>query len=139
MISHTSRIAPSHIALAAALGLAVTATPAIAEGNADEAAEDAAQPAGGAAQVEDDLHNRQSEDNIIVSASGLRELDVLAGTNVLEAPEIQREAVTGQIGELLTKIPGVSATSFAPGASRPVSRGGDALRRASARLPATLR
>jgi len=123
MISHTSRIAPSHIALAAALGLAVTATPAIAEGNADEAAEDAAQPAGGAAQVEDDLHNRQSEDNIIVSASGLRELDVLAGTNVLEAPEIQREAVTGQIGELLTKIPGVSATSFAPGASRPVLRG----------------
>ncbi|MEE4339823.1 TonB-dependent receptor [Erythrobacter sp.] len=123
MISHTSRIAPSHIALAAALGLAVTATPAIAEGNADEAAEDAAQPTGGAAQVEDDLHNRQSEDNIIVSASGLRELDVLAGTNVLEAPEIQREAVTGQIGELLTKIPGVSATSFAPGASRPVLRG----------------
>ena len=46
---------------------------------------------------------------------------MLAGTSVLEVREIQREAVTGQIGELLTKLPGVSATSFAPGTS-PIAR-----------------
>jgi iron complex outermembrane receptor protein len=31
--------------------------------------------------------------------------------------------VNGQLGDLLTKIPGVSSTSFAPGSSRPVLRG----------------
>ncbi|MBU7580778.1 MAG: TonB-dependent receptor [Porphyrobacter sp.] len=73
--------------------------------------------------MEDDLHNRAGNDGIIVSAAGVRELDILAGTNVLEAREIQREAVNGQIGDLLAKLPGVSSTSFAPGASRPVLRG----------------
>lgn len=121
MTLRKTRLAPSRLALATALGLAVTASPAFA---ADQA-EEQAQPAEAEAQVEDDLHNRQAEaqGSIIVSASGLKELDVLAGTSVLEAREIQREAVTGQIGELLTKIPGVSATSFAPGSSRPVLRG----------------
>ena len=121
MITRKTRLAPSRLALATALGLAIAASPALAEDTADEQA----QPASGAAQVEDDLHNRQADEqgNIIVSASGLRELDVLAGTSVLEVREIQREAVTGQIGELLTKLPGVSATSFAPGSSRPVLRG----------------
>ena len=121
MIIRTTRFAPSRLALATALGLAVSATP----GLAADSAEDEAQPADAAAQVEDDLHNRQADGqgNIIVSASGLKELDVLAGTSVLEVREIQREMVTGQIGELLTKIPGVSATSFAPGSSRPVLRG----------------
>ena len=121
MITRKTRLAPSRLALATALGLAVSASPAFGEDKAEEQA----QPASGTAQVEDDLHNRQADGkgNIIVSASGLRELDVLAGTSVLEARDIQREAVTGQIGELLTKIPGVSATSFAPGSSRPVLRG----------------
>ncbi|AUX68417.1 TonB-dependent receptor [Porphyrobacter sp. HT-58-2] len=122
MINTTIRLASSRLALASALGLVVTATPALAENAEAEAV--AQQPAAGAA-VEDDLHNRQADDqgNIIVSASGLKELDVLAGTSVLEVREIQRDAVTGQIGELLTKLPGVSATSFAPGSSRPVLRG----------------
>lgn len=116
------RLATSRLALATVLGLAVTATPALADGDASEvqAQSSAQQP-----EVDDDVHNRQSDTagNIIVSASGLRELDVLAGTSVLEIREIQRDAVTGQIGELLTKIPGVSATSFAPGSSRPILRG----------------
>ncbi|MEE4315840.1 MAG: TonB-dependent receptor, partial [Erythrobacter sp.] len=121
MIARKIRLVPSRLTLATALGLAVSASPAFAEDNAEEQA----QPADNATQVEDDLHNRQADGqgNIIVSASGLRELDVLAGTSVLEVRDIQREAVTGQIGELLTKIPGVSATSFAPGSSRPVLRG----------------
>ena len=98
------------------LGIAVTASPAMAQD---------ATPPQATAPVEDDLHNRQADDqgNIIVSASGLKELDVLAGTSVLEARDIQRDGVNGQIGDLLTKLPGVSATSFAPGSSRPVLRG----------------
>lgn len=119
MIIRDSRLASSRLAVAAVL--AVAASPALAE----TAATTQAKPASEAPQVEDDLHNRQAGEDgtIIVSASGLKELDVLAGTSVLEVREIQREAVTGQIGELLTKLPGVSATSFAPGSSRPVLRG----------------
>jgi len=104
------------------LSLALAATPALAADTADTAAaDDAAQ----APQVEDDLHNRQTarDGSIIVSAAGVREFDLLAGTSVLEAREIQREAVNGQIGDLLAKLPGVSSTSFAPGSSRPVLRG----------------
>ena len=121
MISRKSRLATSRLALATALGLAGLAQPALAQ--TAEAAQ-RSEPLADAA-VEDDLHNRQADDegNIIVSASGLKELDVLAGTSVLEAREIQRDGVNGQIGDLLAKLPGVSATSFAPGSSRPVLRG----------------
>lgn len=117
----TLPLAPSRLALVAALGLAVAASPALAQ----DAAQAQPAPAADKAQVEDDLHNRQADEvgNIIVSAAGLKELDVLAGTSVLEARDVQRQAVTGQIGELLTKLPGVSATGFAPGSSRPILRG----------------
>lgn len=104
------------------LSLALAATPVLAANAADTAAaDDAAQ----APQVEDDVHNRQTarDGSIIVSAAGVREFDLLAGTSVLEMREIQREAVNGQIGDLLAKLPGVSSTSFAPGSSRPVLRG----------------
>jgi iron complex outermembrane receptor protein len=107
------RLVPSRLALASALGLVCLAQPALAQtAPADPA-------------VEDDFHNRQTDEqgNIIVSASGLTELDLLAGTSVLEIGDIQRDTVNGQIGDLLTKLPGVSATSFAPGSSRPVLRG----------------
>ncbi len=121
----TSSSATSRLALATALGLACAATPAFADTAPDaaEASAAAAQPAG--APVDDDVHNRQTArtGEIIVSANGLKELDVLAGTSVVEIRDIQRDAVNGQIGELLTKLPGVSATSFAPGSSRPVLRG----------------
>ena len=74
--------------------------------------------------VADDVHNRQMDDDgtIIVTVDGLRELDVLAGTSVLADDELLRE-LDGQLGAILEKLPGVSATSFAPGASRPVLRG----------------
>lgn len=65
----------------------------------------------------DDLHNR-----IVVTAAGLDRLDVVAGTSVIEGVELQRN-LDGQIGEVLAKLPGVSASGFAPGASRPVLRG----------------
>ncbi|MEP3226990.1 MAG: TonB-dependent receptor [Parasphingorhabdus sp.] len=67
----------------------------------------------------DDFHNRQA---IVVTAPYVDELDILAGTSVLSGDKLT-EDLRGQIGESLTKLPGVSATSFAPGSSRPVLRG----------------
>ncbi|NQX96171.1 MAG: TonB-dependent receptor plug domain-containing protein, partial [Erythrobacter sp.] len=64
------------------------------------------------------------DENIIVAAEGLDELDFISGQDVYTVEEIQRD-LTGQLGDLLTKIPGVSATSFTPGASRPILRGLD--------------
>ncbi len=113
-------LAPSRLALAAGIGVAAIAAPAAAQSAADRTVTTAAP-----APVEDDVHNRQGEydGNIIVSASGVQELDLLAGTAVVEIKDVQRDAATGQIGDLLAKLPGVSATSFAPGSSRPVLRG----------------
>jgi iron complex outermembrane receptor protein len=73
---------------------------------------------------DDDFHGV-----IYVTAGGLERLDMLAGTSVVEGGELQRN-LDGQIGEVLARIPGVSATSFSPGASRPVLRGfsGDRVR-----------
>ena len=75
-------------------------------------------------EAEDDLHNRGigPDGEIIVTVPGLKQLDVLSGTSVVEGRELQRE-MDGQIGEILAKQPGVSATSFSPGASRPILRG----------------
>ena len=73
---------------------------------------------------EDDFHNRGDgfDGTIVVSAIGVTQLDVLAGTSVMQGVELQR-SLDGQLGETLAKLPGVTATSFSPGASRPVLRG----------------
>ena len=116
---------PSHFAIATALAATLFASPAFAKDAAaeEQSNQDKSAPSD-KERIEDDLHNRQTDyqGNIIVSAKGLRQLDLLAGTSVLEADEVQRN-LSGQIGEVLVKLPGVSATSFSPGASRPVLRG----------------
>ncbi len=73
---------------------------------------------------DDDLHDRRRDysGQIVVSAQGLRQLDVLAGSSVLEGEALQR-SLSGPIGEVLAKLPGVTASGFAPGASRPILRG----------------
>jgi iron complex outermembrane receptor protein len=76
-----------------------------------------APPAPRAAQPDDDYHGP-----IVVSAGGLSRLDMLAGTSVLSGQDLQRN-LNGQVGEVLARLPGLSATSFSPGASRPVLRG----------------
>ncbi len=103
----------SHIAMASALSLAFVASPALAQDESDNSSESSDQ--------EDDPHYRG---NIIVAAEGLDDLDFIAGQDVIGLAEIQRD-LTGQIGDLLIKVPGVSATSFTPGASRPILRGLD--------------
>ncbi|MGX7894472.1 TonB-dependent receptor [Tsuneonella sp. HG222] len=72
----------------------------------------------------DDFHG-----DIVVTASGLKRLDLLAGTSVVTGDDLQRN-LAGQVGDILADLPGVSATSFSPGASRPVLRGfqGDRVR-----------
>lgn len=69
----------------------------------------------------DDYHEQQPQD-IIVTADYVRDLSILAGTQTLSGEELVRN-LRPQIGDTLTALPGVSATSFTPGASRPVLRG----------------
>ncbi|UVO49116.1 TonB-dependent receptor [Sphingomonas sp. SUN019] len=67
---------------------------------------------------------------VIVTAPVQRsESDVLQGTSVLTGQELTRQ-LRPTIGETLARLPGVSATSFGPSASRPVLRGfqGDRIR-----------
>src|SRR3546814_20334148 len=72
-----------------------------------------------AASSDDDVH---SGGPIVVTAPYVRSLDTLGNVSVLEGDELARD-IRGQIGDTLTRQPGVSATSFSPGASRPVLRG----------------
>jgi iron complex outermembrane receptor protein len=62
------------------------------------------------------------DEEIVIIAPYLRELDLLAGKSVMTGEQLQRE-MKAQIGDTLVKLPGVSATGFTPGASRPVLRG----------------
>src|SRR5690606_41238480 len=71
------------------------------------------------ASSDDDVH---SGGPIVVTAPYVRSLDILGNISVLEGDELARD-IRGQIGDTLTRQPGVSATSFSPGASRPVLRG----------------
>jgi iron complex outermembrane receptor protein len=68
---------------------------------------------------EDDFH-RTGE--IVVTAPYFERLDFLAGTSSLSGEALAAQT-EGQIGEILTRLPGLSATSFGPGASRPIIRG----------------
>jgi iron complex outermembrane receptor protein len=69
----------------------------------------------------DHVHEGNEED-IVVTANFVRNLNVLAGTETLSGAELVRDT-RAQLGDTLARQPGVSATSFTPGASRPVLRG----------------
>lgn len=97
--------------LALAVATLCLAAPAGAQTSSPDDGARRAEPSG------DDFHNP-----IVVTAGGLDRLDMLAGTSVLDGTDLQRN-LNPQLGEVLAKLPGVSATSFAPGASRPVLRG----------------
>lgn len=90
-------------------GAGGTATP------ADATAADAP-PAQG-----DDRRAAESQD-IVVTGSRIRGPDLLAGTTAITGEQLTRD-IRPSIGETLQHLPGVSATSFGPNASRPVLRG----------------
>ncbi len=64
----------------------------------------------------------QGPDIVITGVVPKSETDVLAGSSVLRGVELTR-SLRPTIGDTLAKLPGVSATSFGPSASRPVLRG----------------
>ncbi|HEU0066892.1 MAG TPA: TonB-dependent receptor [Sphingomonas sp.] len=69
------------------------------------------------------------QDVIVTGVIQQNEQDVLQGTSVLKGEELARN-LRPTIGETLARLPGVSATSFGPSASRPILRGfqGDRIR-----------
>lgn len=69
---------------------------------------------------EDDDFHRTGE--IVVTAPYFDRLDLLAGTSALAGEDLAQQS-RGQLGDTLTSLPGISATSFTPGSSRPVLRG----------------
>ena len=129
MTANFSSHATSRLAFAAALAAGLPAAPALAQANEPQPDFETEQPA---TQIEAERLEKTKNDphyagNILVTAEALNELDFIPAQNVLDADDIQRN-LNGQLGELLIKLPGVSATSFAPGASRPILRGLDAER-----------
>ncbi len=67
-------------------------------------------------------HDAPSEELIVTGAFSRDKNDILSGTSVLTAQELNR-SLRSTIGETLSRQAGVSATSFGPNASRPVLRG----------------
>ena len=108
------RLSHARLLLASCLAGSAFVTPAMAQQAAAQGDTDAAEVLRGP---------------IVVTAPGLARLDLLAGTSVVEGEELQRN-MTGQIGDVLSKLPGVSSSSFVPGAARPLLRGlgGDRVR-----------
>ncbi|SMF77348.1 TonB-dependent receptor [Allosphingosinicella indica] len=103
--------------LLAATALATGSGAALAQVESEPAKTAAPAPTRGS----DHLHDTRPGD-IVVTADFVKELNLLAGTNVLTGANLVRD-IRPQIGDTLAKLPGVSATSFSPGASRPVLRG----------------
>jgi iron complex outermembrane receptor protein len=75
--------------------------------------------ASAAAAQTDDFHGSEE---IVVTAPYVERLDILSGTSAVTG-DILAEKTRAQLGDILSSLPGVSATSFSPGASRPVLRG----------------
>ena len=70
----------------------------------------------------DDAHPAASSDIIVTAPFNRDRAAMLAGTSVLTGEALTRD-VRPTIGDSLTHLPGVSATSFGPNASRPILRG----------------
>lgn len=75
-------------------------------------------------------HQEDHPENVVVTAIIPRaHIDVLGGTSVLSGEALARN-MRSSLGETLGRQPGVSSTSYGPGASRPILRGfsGDRIR-----------
>ncbi len=64
------------------------------------------------------------DDGIVVVGHPPVDFNLLNSTSTIEGDKLD-VSLRGQLGETLASLPGVSATSFTPGASRPVLRGFD--------------
>ena len=82
-----------------------------------------------AADARADGQTDTGKDIIVTGVIARGEKDVLSGTSVISDQELTRD-LKPTIGETLAKLPGVSASSFGPNASKPILRGfqGDRVR-----------
>jgi iron complex outermembrane recepter protein len=62
------------------------------------------------------------EEIIVTGAYDRSQIDILQSTSVLKGEELLRD-MRATIGDTLLRLPGISASSFGPAASRPVIRG----------------
>ncbi len=83
-------------------------------------AQDAATPT--VPEVQAPQHERPDRSIIVTGVRPSSRLDALSGVAVLQDSELH-QAIRPSIGETLAHIPGVSASSFGPSASRPILRG----------------
>lgn len=74
----------------------------------------------------DDAHPKSHDEGegIVVVGHPPVDFNLLNSTSTIEGDKLE-VSLRGQLGETLASLPGVSATSFTPGASRPVLRGFD--------------
>ena len=112
----------SRIALAATLA-ATLSLPAAAQSQPEETGEETGANLPATTAEQSEFHDRNGNNQIIVSALlNTTRQDALSGVGVLSGAELTAQ-LKPAIGDVLTHIPGVSATSFGPSASRPVLRG----------------
>lgn len=111
----------SQLLVSTAIPLAmITAAPAAGQ-TGDAVVSDTTAPAEDMAVADgDDFHG--PSDDLVVTAPFVRSLDLFGNVGVVQGDDLARD-MRGQVGDLLARQPGVSATSFSPGASRPVLRG----------------
>ncbi len=78
---------------------------------------------------DDPVTNGGQEEIVVTALIPRSHTDILGGTSVLSGEELTR-SIRSNIGDTLAQQPGVSSTSFGPGASRPILRGfaGDRIR-----------
>ena len=86
-------------------------------------------PSTASGPVHDQADDHGEPVDIVVTGVRRRAEDILGGVSVLSGADLT-EAVRPSLGETLTRLPGVSASSFGPTASRPILRGlgGDRIR-----------
>jgi len=79
----------------------------------------------------DEQHGRGYLEEVVVTAtlSGRSQFDIVQSTDVLSGDKLEEE-MSGNLGETLDHIPGISNSYFGPGAGRPIIRGlgGDRIR-----------
>jgi iron complex outermembrane receptor protein len=73
-------------------------------------------------QDRDHGHETSNPEIIVTAPYSRNQVDVLSGTSVLSGEALNRQ-LKPTIGDTLSSLPGVSASSFGPGVSRPVLRG----------------
>lgn len=109
----------AHLFTAATIAALVASAPAVAQSLAPAETSDAGgepEP-GNAAKAHPD-----SDQEIVITGVKRRTADVLGGVAVLDQEELTHD-LKPSLGDTLKDLPGVSATSFGPSASRPILRG----------------